>query len=194
MSNGQIWLVSRSASLSCLEPWELVRSLCADPSLKFITPIHAQFSKPSNTWDQAISCVTHPSALRRRDPTHRKASCISLVPVARSNPSTIKSLICSVSNLERKLKQAYSPVPWNPFPVDFWFSHEPHLVEKKLMTVLANSSAIVDYVGFVLEKATMMYRERAFLHWYQKYSCSHEVFAEGFETVHNIYDSYEYSS
>ena len=127
-----------------------------------------------------MSCVTHPSALRRR-----KASCISLVPVARSSPSNIESLIASVGNLEKKLKQAYNPVPWNPFPVDFWFSPEPQLADRKLMTVLANSSAIPDYVSFVLERATMMYKERAYLHWYEKYGCTREVFDEGFETVHS---------
>ena len=126
----------------CIPKWNI---LCPDPSLKFITPIHTQFSRPSNTWDQAVSSVTHPSTLRRRDPTQGKASCISLVPVARSSPSNIESLIANVGNLEKKLKQAYTPVPWNPFPVDFWFSHEPQLAGKKLMTVLANSSAISDY-------------------------------------------------
>ena len=136
-----------------------MRSLCPDPSLKFITPIHTQFSKPSNTWDQAVSCVTHPSALRRRDSTQGKASCISLILVARSSPSNIESLIANVGNLEKKLKEAYNSVPWNPFPVDFWFSHAPQLADRKLMTVLSNSSAISDYVGFVLERATMMYKK-----------------------------------
>ena len=98
-----------------MEPWELVRSLCLDPSLKFITPIHTQSSKSRTTWDQAVSCVTHPSALRRRDPTQGKASCISLIPAARSTPSNIESLIANVGNLEKKLKQVYNSVPWNPF-------------------------------------------------------------------------------
>ena len=172
----------------CIPKWDI---LCPDPSLKFITPIHTQFCKPNNTWDQAVSCVTHLSTLRRRDPIQGKASCISLVPVARSSPSNIESLIANVGNLEKKLKQAYTPVPWNPFPVDFWFSHEPQLVGKKLMTVLANSSAISDYVSSVLERATMMYKERAYLHWYEKYGCTHEVFKEGFETVHSICSNYE---
>ena len=59
------------------------------------------------------------------------------------------------------------------------------------MTVLANSSAISDYVGFVQERATMMYKERAYLHWYEKYCCIRKVIEEGFETVHSIYGNYE---
>ena len=38
----------------------------------------------------------------------------------------------------------------------------------------------------------MMYKERAYLHWYEKYCCTREVFEEGFETVHSICSNYEY--
>ena len=175
---------------TCMEISELVRSLCADPALKFITPVHAQFSKPSNTWDQAISCITHPNSLKKSNPIGKKVSAISLLQISRSCPSTIDQLIPSVSALERKLKQVYNTVSWNPFPVDFWFSYEPHLRDRKTATVLVNSSAIAEYMESVLQRAKLMYFEKAYLHWYERYGCGGNVFQEAFETVQNTIDSY----
>lgn len=85
---------------------------------------------------------------------------------------------------------AYNTVAWNPFPVDFWFSHEPQLKERKLASVLANSSVIADYIESVYRRAMVMYQEGAYLHWYEKYGCEKELFEESFTTVENIIDNY----
>ena len=38
--------------------WELIRSVCPDPGLKFMLPSHCQLSRPTHTWDNAVSAIT----------------------------------------------------------------------------------------------------------------------------------------
>ena len=95
------------------------------------------------------------------------------------------------SALESKLKKAYNTVTWNPFPVDYWMSHEPSMGQLKMATVLANSSTVLNYVETVQEKASLMYREKAYLHWYERYGCEKETFKEAFEAVELITDNYK---
>lgn len=37
------------------EPWELIRSVCPDPGMKFILPSHCQLTRPTHSWDYALS-------------------------------------------------------------------------------------------------------------------------------------------
>lgn len=92
--------------------------------------------------------------------------------------------------LETKLKKAYNTVDWNPFPIDYWTSHEPGLGHTKLATVLANSSVMLDYVVGVQEKARLMWENHAYLHWYEQYGCEKDTFVESFEVVETVIDSY----
>ena len=180
----RIWLLLRG------DRYEGFQSLCPDPTLKFITPVHATVSGPGSTWDQSHSRVTHPSVLRRADPAKGKAVTSALVTISRSSPTNMDTLIRTVSSLERRLKQAYNTVKWNPFPVDFWMSYEPLLGDRKVSTVLANSSIVREYLDSVVQRATVMYKQRAYLHWYERHHCSLEVFEECFEGVHTIMDAY----
>ena len=96
----------------------------------------------------------------------------------------------NIAPLEAKLKKAYNTVQWNPFPVDFWLSHEPFMKENKLVTILANSSVILDHVKLVQERASVMFREKAYLHWYERYGCESDTFKQAFESVQRIIDNY----
>lgn len=84
----------------------------------------------------------------------------------------------------------YRTVEWNPFPVDFCLSYEPHLEGQKMLTVLANSAHIADHIGSVVERAGAMYKEKAYLHWYERYGCGKETFEEAFETLKGVIGEY----
>lgn len=95
-----------------------------------------------------------------------------------------------LGTLEAKLKKAYKTVDWNPFPVDYWLSHEPWRGQGKVAGVLVNSSAVLDYVEAVQEGAGAMYRAGAYLHWYERYGCERRSFEQAFEAVRGIEDAY----
>lgn len=59
-----------------------------------------------------------------------------------------------------------------------------------MVSVLANSAVVGSYVESVVERAQQMYRERAYLHWFEKYGCERGTFEEAFELVQGIVDSY----
>ena len=135
-----------SPSYACQEPWELVRSLCPDPKLKFITPIHTESS--CYTWEQATTNLLNPRVVRRKDiesGEYKKGSTLSLVLIARGSPNSINNSLIkgsSLTTLEEKIKDVYNTVKWNPFPVDFWFSHEVQFVDRKFATALMNGSVV----------------------------------------------------
>ena len=116
----------------------------------------------------------------------------ALVVVCRAAPAAVGSLLSGVSTVERKLKQVYNTVQWNPFPVDIWTSSEPQLRDSKMVSVLANSALAGSYLDSVVDKAQLMYRERAYLHWYRKYGCEREMFEEAFEVVREVVNSYRH--
>eukprot|EP00731_Ephydatia_muelleri_P038619 Em0831g2a len=161
-----LWSSERKRNAFFSEPWELVQSLCPNPALKYITPMHAESS--SCTWEQLFTKAV----------------------VARGNEVSIKQFSDSTNSAEKRLKQMYRTVEWNPFPVDFRLSHEPHLGAQKMLTVLANSAHIVEHMESVLQRAGEMYREGAYLHWYERYGCGKETFEEAFETMREVVSKY----
>ena len=183
-----------SPSYACQEPWELVRSLCPDPKLKFVSPIHTESSR--YTWEQATTNILNPRLIQRKNidtGTYEKGSTLSLVLIARGSPNSINNSLIKGSNLttlEEKLKEVYNTVKWNPFPVDFWFSHEVKLVDRKFATALVNSTIVCDYLETVVHQAGLMYKERAYLHWYERYGCEEDTFKEAFDVTQTIIDSY----
>ena len=100
------------------------------------------------------------------------------------------SLVSNTSSLEKRLRQTYNTVQWNPFPVDFWLSYEPHLRDQKVVSVLANTAAVGGYLQHVMDRARLMYGERAYLHWFERYGCERGMFEEAFQTVQGIVDNY----
>lgn len=122
-----------------------------------------------------------------------KTSTLSLVFIARGSPNSISNSLVKGSNLttlEQKLKDVYNTVRWNPFPVDFWFSHEVQLVDRKFATLLMNGSIVCDYLESVMQQASVMYEERAYLHWYEKFGCEEDTFKEAFYVTQTIIDNY----
>ena len=130
------------------------------------------------------------SDLQSVPPTSGKLPASAVVAICRANPSIVTSLVSNTSIIEKRLRQAYNTVQWNPFPVDFWLSHEPHLRDKKVVSVLANSAAVGGYLQCVKERAQLMLHERAYLHWYERYGCEQAMFEEAFETVEKIVENY----
>ena len=100
------------------------------------------------------------------------------------------SLVSNTSTIEKRLKQVFNTVPWNPFPVDLWLSYEPHLRDRKTVSVLANSAAVSGYLNSLVERGRVMHREGAYIHWFERYGCDQAMFEEAFETVDKVIENY----
>lgn len=146
---------TRCPHMSGREPWELIRSICPDPATKFITPLHIPFTKATISWDQMIAHLIHSKSLHKKHTISSspvsKISTANILLVSRGSPSSVESLVRSISSYERKLKHTLNTVEWNPFPVDYWFSYEPHLAERKISTILVNSTAVTSYLDCLQE-------------------------------------------
>lgn len=186
-------LSCRTPTLSFQEAWEMIRSLCPDPSCKLLTTNHVHFTRPAQTWHQATSFLLQQSSTnlwRRKAGDSGKARTSSLACILRGSPASVEHFVPELSPLEAKLKKAYNTVNWNPFPVDYWASYEPRMGHTKLATVLANSAVVVDYVETVHERASAMFREGAYLHWYERYGCERDTFKQAFESVQGVMETY----
>ena len=161
----------------------MIRSLCPDSSTKFITPVHTISTRSTTTWDQLITSLTRPTL-------STNAHTLSVILIARGSIKNMDFFTKNSKSIEDKLKRMYNTVNWNPFPIDFWLSKEPYHQERKYMSVLANSSSVCDYIKDVHRKARVMFEEKAYLHWYQKYGCEESMFSEAFEEVQTIVDNY----
>lgn len=122
--------------------------------------------------------------------TSTKLPASAVVAICRANLSVMTSLVSNTSSIEKRLRQVYHTVQWNPFPIDFWLSHEPHLRDKKVVSVLANSAVVGGYLQCMKERAQLMLHEKAYLHWYERYGCEQTMFEEAFETVEKIVENY----
>lgn len=100
------------------------------------------------------------------------------------------SVISNTASIEKRLRQAYNTVAWNPFPIDFWWSLEPHLRERKVVSVLANSAAVGGYLKHTVDRARLMHKERAYLHWFERYGCEQGMFEDAFEAVETVIGNY----
>nr|XP_033787772.1 tubulin delta chain-like isoform X2 [Geotrypetes seraphini] len=180
------WLQSKISM--GMEPWELLRSVCPIPAMKFLYTAQA-CKRGTAFWDSLASSVVH--ALPRESPSGHPHYSTSVLAVARSNQDD--SFVHSQNSVLLKLKQAYRCVPWNPFPLDCWIDfkniidpgHHSHS-----LTVCANSSSVMDLLKWVMEKAHVMYEAHAYLHWYWKYGCEEEDFRQAFDTLHSVINDY----
>lgn len=149
------------------------------------------FTKPGLSWNQATSHLLHHSNPWTRQAAVKQHT-TSLAFILRGHASSLEPFVeQGLGPLEAKLKKAYNTVGWNPFPVDYWMSFEPSIGQTvKLGTVLANSSVVLGYMGEVWERASVMFREKAYLHWYERYGCERETFQQAFESVQGVMDIY----
>ncbi|XP_029444108.1 tubulin delta chain-like isoform X3 [Rhinatrema bivittatum] len=171
-----------------MEPWELLRSVCPNPTMKFLYTAQA-CKRGTAFWDSLISSVVH--TLPRESASGQPHFSTSVLAVARSNQDN--SFLLSQNSVLLKLKQAYRCVTWNPFPVDCWIDfkniidpgHHSHS-----LTVCANHSSVIDLLEWVTEKAQVMYKAHAYLHWYWKYGCEEEDFQQAFDTLQSVMKDY----
>ena len=98
------------------EPWEMLRSVCAEPSKKFATVHHIAKSKVS--WESLTQSLIH--SIRRYDRQGMPFSTICSLLVARGDHEGSFAEVWT--KIEDKLRNSLSCVDWNPFPVDFWIS------------------------------------------------------------------------
>lgn len=98
------------------EPWEMLRSVCAEPSKKFATVHHIAKSKVS--WESLAQSLIH--SIRRYDRQGMPFSTICSLLVARGDHEGSFAEVWT--KIEDKLRHSLSCVEWNPFPVDFWIS------------------------------------------------------------------------
>lgn len=98
------------------EPWEMLRSVCAEPSKKFATVHHITKSKVS--WESLTQSLIH--SIRRYDRQGMSFSTICSLLVARGDHDGSFAEVWT--KIEDKLRSSMSCVEWNPFPVDFWIS------------------------------------------------------------------------
>lgn len=98
------------------EPWEMLRSVCAEPSKKFATVHHIAKSKVS--WESLTQSLIH--SIRRYDRQGMPFSTICSLLVARGDHEGSFAEVWT--KIEDKLRSSLSCVEWNPFPVDFWIS------------------------------------------------------------------------
>ncbi|XP_067386556.1 tubulin delta chain-like isoform X1 [Emydura macquarii macquarii] len=98
-----------------LEPWELLRSVCPVPAMKFLRVAQAR-RRGTVFWDSLASSVVH--SLPRESHAGQSHYSTSMLAVARSYQED--TFLLSRDSVLRKLKQAYRCVPWNPFPLRCW--------------------------------------------------------------------------
>lgn len=98
------------------EPWEMLRSVCAEPSKKFATVHHIAKSKVS--WESLTQSLIH--SIRRYDRQGMPFSTMCSLLTARGDHEGSFAEVWT--KIEDKLRNSLSCVEWNPFPVDFWIS------------------------------------------------------------------------
>jgi hypothetical protein len=171
----------------------MIRSLCPDPTTKFLTNTHTYSATPSHTWHQITThLLQHGSSnlWKWTEADKTKARTSALACIIRGSPPSVERYVPDLGQLETKLRKAYNTVSWNPFPVDYWVSYEPKMGHTKMGTVWANSSVVLDYVGAVYNRAGAMFSEGAYLHWYQRFGCEKDTFKQALECMQGVMDTY----
>ena len=171
-----------------IEPWELFRSCCPIPELKFVNVyqkisrnLHASWYETSKLLckQAASSCSGH------------KPRTISSLAVARGH--TGPTFIHDLERVRLQLNTYLQHVHWNPFPLDFWV--EPYRKQErstKSLTVASNSNVMARYLSRVLEVAEGKFSSKAYLHWYFQYGCEENDFEQAFDCLRNIVNNYEH--
>ncbi|XP_018429705.1 PREDICTED: tubulin delta chain-like [Nanorana parkeri] len=182
-------LKTRSTVSMGLEPWELIRSLCPMPSMKFLHT--AQVCRRGTAfWDKVTSSVVQ--TVPRANPQGQLHHSLSVLAVARNSQDY--SFLLSRDSVLTKLKQSYRCVPWNPSPIQCWTDPQNILdpsCHSHSLTVCANHSSTADLVRSIVGKARTMHEAGAYLHWYRRYGCEDEDFRAAFDTLNCVADEYD---
>lgn len=100
------------------EPWDMLRSVCAEPSKKFATIHH--LSKSKVTWEALTQSLLH--STNRYDKEGQQFATFNALLIARGGGETL--FIDSLGKIEERLKASLGCVEWNPFPIDYWISKD----------------------------------------------------------------------
>ncbi|XP_053117091.1 tubulin beta-1 chain-like isoform X4 [Hemicordylus capensis] len=173
-----------------MEPWELLRSVCPMPALKFLHTAQASI-RGTVFWDSLASSVVQP--VPRQSLAGKPHHSTALLAVARSPQED--AFLLNSSSVLKKLKQAYRCVPWNPCPVTFWTDSASPVTpscHSHSLTVCANHSSAADLLQRVAQQTRTMYASRAFLHWYWRHGCEDGDFEQGLETLCSVVEDYHH--
>nr|XP_006815929.1 PREDICTED: tubulin delta chain-like [Saccoglossus kowalevskii] len=189
---GGVFLPVTSLTPTCgmpigAEPWEMVRSICPMPSVKFASINHITKSKAS--WDTLASSLLH--TVPRHGIHGDVYSAMSTVCVVRGDSTN--TFPRYIRTVEDKIKHVYNCVSWNPFPVDVWISdmNPASFPGTASMTIAANRSNIIEYTEHILERSKEMFDAKAYLHWYWKYGCEQQDFLDAFDTLETVVSNYK---
>ncbi|XP_032222374.2 tubulin beta chain [Nematostella vectensis] len=171
------------------EPWEMLRSICPEPSKKFVSVYHSEKVKVGQSWDHLCQSLVH--SMNLYDKSGHPYSTLASLLIARGD--TDNTFAESALKIEKRLKGTLRCVEWNPFPVDFWIS--PHSVVGspfcgQSLTLCTNSNRARDSLGNILTRAKSMFDAGAYLHWFEKHGCVKNDFLDGFSTLQDIIDEY----
>ncbi|KAL5008452.1 hypothetical protein ScPMuIL_014033 [Solemya velum] len=177
-------LTPSSGSSLGMEPWELVRSVCPMPSLKFVQFLHQASSEKS--LDDVLAQATRRVA--KYSSEGRPYGCLASLVVIRGNTRET----VSVPRVEGRIKKSYACVSWNPYPVDIWIAKncQTGFKDKKTVTIAANRTSVLDFLDVVYTKSKTMFNAGAYLHWYERYGVSRDEFNESFEEMKSIAENY----
>lgn len=98
------------------EHWEMLRSVCPEPSKKFATIHH--LAKSKCTWESLTQSLLH--STHRYDKDGKQFSSLNALLIARGTGES--PFIDSLAKIEERLKTSLGCVEWNPFPIDYWIS------------------------------------------------------------------------
>ena len=137
---------------------DIIRCVAPLKEYKFATCNYVQQARPATSWDHLLQCVLSTKEKRQK--------LLSSIAILCSTTANIDNAKLKIKSLEKKFKEHYTPVEWNPYPVDFWFRTSQ--LQDKSLTTLTNSSSILKYLTNIREKATLMHEYKAYLHWYNE--------------------------
>ncbi|EDO48954.1 predicted protein [Nematostella vectensis] len=179
----------KSIKKTSKKPWEMLRSICPEPSKKFVSVYHSEKVKVGQSWDHLCQSLVH--SMNLYDKSGHPYSTLASLLIARGD--TDNTFAESALKIEKRLKGTLRCVEWNPFPVDFWIS--PHSVVGspfcgQSLTLCTNSNRARDSLGNILTRAKSMFDAGAYLHWFEKHGCVKNDFLDGFSTLQDIIDEY----
>lgn len=97
-----------------------------------------------------------------------------------------------MKSIEKKLRQHFKPVSWNPDCLNFEFIEQrlKEGVDNKMMLTLANKSYISGIIKDITDIAYSKFSANAFLHWYYKCGLEKTDFENAFLIMDNIASNY----
>lgn len=156
--------------------WEILRIVCAIPSIKLC-------SVGSHAGRNMTENVDHVSRAVRQRTGFGKFKSISGVIL--SSDSRLQLLD---KRIEVKLTKSLNFASWNPFPVEFWCrQHKYHAVNFAM-----NNCSLVNPIVKEADNAMLKFNAGAYLHWFTKFGVEKDDFILAFESLDKLVEEYRY--